>query len=204
MISHADSGDLWRWWKRNLPPWPSSPSPPSTSNHEKNIRQILIGEHPTVSPRSSSKLSRSSPSRRVWETVTAERSLRRPDNWTWCGLLDGIFQQKMNEVKSSEIWMIYNHQLIIGINIRSLFLINAIVIRSLSRVRLFAVPWTISRQIHLSPITSQSLLRFMSTESVMPSSHLIPCRPLLLLPSTFPSIRVFSNESVLRIRWPKY
>ena len=59
-------------------------------------------------------------------------------------------------------------------------------------------------RIPLSSIASRSLLRFMSTESVMPSTHLILCHPLLLLPSIFPSIRVFSNESVLRIRWPKY
>ena len=65
-------------------------------------------------------------------------------------------------------------------------------------------PWTTACQAFLSFIMSQSLLRFMSTESVMPSNHLILCRPLLLPSSIFPSIRVFSNESVLRIRWPKY
>ena len=65
-------------------------------------------------------------------------------------------------------------------------------------------PWTVARQASLSITNSQSLLELMSIESVMPSNHLILCRPLLLLPSMFPSIRVFSNESVLRIRWPKY
>ena len=74
----------------------------------------------------------------------------------------------------------------------------------LSHVRLFATPWTAARQTSLSITNSQSLLKLMSIESVMPSNHLILCRPLLLLPSTFPSIRVFSNESVLHIRWPKY
>ena len=65
-------------------------------------------------------------------------------------------------------------------------------------------PWTAARQVSLSFTISQGLLKLMSTESVMPSNHLILCRPLLLLPSVFPSIRVFSNESVLCIRWPKY
>ena len=77
-------------------------------------------------------------------------------------------------------------------------------VQSLSHVQLFATPWTSARQASLSIISSWSLLKFMPIESVMPSSHLILCRPLLLQPSVFPSIRVFSNESVLRIRWPKY
>ena len=65
-------------------------------------------------------------------------------------------------------------------------------------------PWTTARQASLSLTISQSLLKLMSFESVRPSNHLILCRPLLLLPAIFPSIRVFSNESVLCIRWPKY
>ena len=73
-----------------------------------------------------------------------------------------------------------------------------------SRVRLFATPWTAARQASLSITNSRSLLKLMSIESVMPSNHLILCRLLLLLSSIFPSIRVFSNESVLHIRWPKY
>ena len=77
-------------------------------------------------------------------------------------------------------------------------------VQSLSRVQLFATPWTAARQASLSITNSQSLLKLMSIKSVMPSNHLILCHPLLLLPSTFPSIRVFSNESVHRIRWPKY
>ena len=76
-------------------------------------------------------------------------------------------------------------------------------IQSLSRVWLFATPWIAARQASLSLTNSQSSLKLMSIESVMPSSHLILCRPLLLLPSIFPSIRVFSNESALHIRWPK-
>ena len=77
-------------------------------------------------------------------------------------------------------------------------------VQSLSRVRLFVTPWTAACQATLSITSSQSLPKPMSTESVMSSNHLIFCRPLLLLPSIFPSIRVFSNESALRIRWPKY
>ena len=77
-------------------------------------------------------------------------------------------------------------------------------VQSLSRVRLFVTPWTAARQASLFIANSRSLLRHMSIESVMPSNYLILCRPLLLLPSIFPSIRVFSNESVLLIRWPKY
>ena len=78
------------------------------------------------------------------------------------------------------------------------------VVQPLSCVRLFATLWTAVRQASLSFTISWSLLQFMSIESVMPSKHLILCRPLFLLPSSFPTVRVFSNESVLRIRWPKY
>ena len=78
-----------------------------------------------------------------------------------------------------------------------------VVAQSLSRVRLFVTPWTAGCQASLSFTVSQSLLRLTSIESVMPSNHLILYRPLLLLPSIFTSIRVFSNESVLHIMWPK-
>ena len=73
-----------------------------------------------------------------------------------------------------------------------------------SHVQVFATPWTAAYQASLSITNRQSLLKLMSIESVMPSNHLILRHPLLLLPSIFPSIRVFSNESVLHIRWPKY
>ena len=76
--------------------------------------------------------------------------------------------------------------------------------QSLSRVRLFATPWITARQASLSITNSRSSLRLMSIEWVMPSSHLILCRPVLLLPPIPPSITVFSNESTLRMRWPKY
>ena len=77
-------------------------------------------------------------------------------------------------------------------------------VQLLSCVQLFLTPWTAARQGSLSITNSQSLLKLMSIELVMPSNHLILCRPLLLLPSVFPRIRVFSSESAFRIRWPKY
>ena len=77
-------------------------------------------------------------------------------------------------------------------------------VQSLSRVQLFTTPWTTAYQASLSITNSLSLLKLLSIRSVMPSNHLILCWPLLLLPSIFPSISVFSNESVLCIRWPKY
>ena len=77
-------------------------------------------------------------------------------------------------------------------------------VQSLSHVRLFVTPWTAAHQASLSITNPQNLLKRMSIESVMPSNHLILCHPLLLLPSIFPSIGAFSNESVLHIRWPEY
>ena len=77
-------------------------------------------------------------------------------------------------------------------------------VQLLSRARLFVTPWTTACQASLSITSFRSLLKLMSIESVMLSNHLILCHPLLLLPSIFPSIRVFSNDSILHIRWPKY
>ena len=77
-------------------------------------------------------------------------------------------------------------------------------VQSLSGIQLFVTPWTAAHQDSLSITNSHSLVKLMSIESVMPSNYLILCRPLLLLLSMFPSIRVFSNEAALRIRWPKY
>ena len=77
-------------------------------------------------------------------------------------------------------------------------------VQSLSHVRLFVTPWIAAHQASLSIMNSQSLLKLLSIELVMPPNHLILCRPLLLLPSIFPSMRAFSNESVLHLRWPKY
>ena len=89
-------------------------------------------------------------------------------------------------------------------NLDSIYCIGFSSVQSLSRVRLFVTPWATACQASLSITNSRSLFKVMSFESVMPSNPLIFCHPLLLLPSIFPSIRVFSNESVLRIRWPKY
>ena len=83
-------------------------------------------------------------------------------------------------------------------------LFSSVQFSSLSCVRLFSTSWIAAHQASLFITNSQSLLKLMSIESVMPSNHLILCRPFLLSPSIFPSIRVFSNESILCIRWPKY
>ena len=85
-----------------------------------------------------------------------------------------------------------------------MFMLKFSSVQSLSRVQLFEIPWTAACQAFLSITNSQSLLKLMSIDSVMPSNHLILCHPLLLPPSIFPSIRIFSNESVLCIKWPKY
>ena len=96
-------------------------------------------------------------------------------------------------------WVIYN------ISVNNIYMMPLHQsVQSLSRVRLFATPWIAAFQASLSITDSRSSLRLMSIESVMPSSHLILCRPLLLLPPIPPSIRVFSNESTLRMRWPKH
>ena len=86
----------------------------------------------------------------------------------------------------------------------AIILITLSSLQSLSHVQLFVTPWTARCQASLSISNSQRLLKLMAITSVMPSNHRLLCRPLLLLPSIFPSIRDFSNESVLRIRWPKY
>ena len=93
-------------------------------------------------------------------------------------------------------WLSYLHNTVLGLCF--------VVVQSPSRVWLFTTPWTAACQASLSPTISQSLPKFLSIASVMPANHLILCGPLLLLPSIFPSIRVFSNESTVCIRWPKY
>ena len=95
-------------------------------------------------------------------------------------------------------------EIIVRTHIHIYLLIHIMVVQLLGHVQLFATPWTASHQASLPFTISQSLLKLMSIELVMPSNHLILCRPLVLLPSIFPSIRVFSNKSVLLIRWPKY
>ena len=111
---------------------------------------------------------------------------------------------KRREKRNASIWQIFYvgcvsitvNTLFVGLTFRS--------VQSLSRVQIFATPRTAARQASLTITNSWSLLKPMSIESVMPSNHLILCRPLLLLPSIFPSIRVLSNELALLIRWPKY
>ena len=106
-----------------------------------------------------------------------------------CLVLDVSFREKFQTIVSISILPIQ---------------FSSCSVQSLSRVRLFVTPWTAAHQASLSITNSQSLPNLMSIESVMPSSHLILCCPLLLLPPIPPSIRVFSNESTLHIRWPKY
>ena len=89
-----------------------------------------------------------------------------------------------------------------GLNI--IYAVCVFVVQLLSRAPFLATPWTVARQVSLSSTVSWSFLRFMSIESVMLSNHLILCHPLLLLPSIFPRIRVFSNELAFHIMWPKY
>ena len=107
----------------------------------------------------------------------------------------------MSHDNSASLWMSF---LETGSQFWKLFSGNWQSVQSLSRVQLFATPWTAIYQASLSITNSQSLLKRMSIKSVMPSNHLILCHPLLLPPPIFSSIRVFSNESVLHIRWPKY
>ena len=92
-------------------------------------------------------------------------------------------------------------RVLLGSRFRLLLLF--VVVQSLSHVQLFSTPWTAAHQASLPFFSSWSLFRFMSVEWVLPSNHLILCCPLLLLPSSFPSIRVFSHESASHVRWPK-
>ena len=107
-----------------------------------------------------------------------------------------------NNLEKGKSWKTQTFQLQILLQIT--VLLNICTAQSLSPVRLFLKPWTASHQASLFITNSRGLLKLMSIESVMPSNHLFLCRHLLLLPSIFPSIRVFSIESVFHIRWPKY
>ena len=118
-----------------------------------------------------------------------KQNQRRWNNYRITGISKGV--KKHVSVKTR-----------ILLNRKTVCLISSV--QFLSSVRLFATPWTAACQASLSITNSRSPPKPMSTESVMPSHHLILCCPLLLLPSIFPSIRVFSNESALCIRWPKY
>ena len=125
------------------------------------------------------------------------------DHWTTREALGVFFFSKDKAFLQSFIWQhIFIKHLVCSIWVSKLPQFSSV--QLLSRVWLFATPWSTARQASLSITNSQSSPKPMSIESVMPSSHLILCRPLLLLPPLPPSIRVFSNESSLRIRWPKY
>ena len=113
-----------------------------------------------------------------------------------CHFLRNCKQFRSMEVKSASFTCILKFDLLTQYSVDVLLLF--------SRVWFFVTPWTAARQTSLSFTTSRSLLKLMSIESVMPSKHLILCCPLLLLPSIFPSIRVFFSESALPIRWPEY
>ena len=115
----------------------------------------------------------------------------------------------MNPGVSAECWLKMVHSVLGMRFFRCLWKAElkwciSVSVQLLSHVRLFATPWTAACQASLSITNSWSLPKLMSIELVMPPNHLILCHPLLLLPSIFPSIRVFSNESALHIRWPKY
>ena len=107
------------------------------------------------------------------------------------------------KILASSPWSVINKVSFILLAARRWTTITVVVVQSLRRVWLFATPWTAACQASLSITNSRSPSKLMSIESVMPCNYLILCCPLLLLPSIFPSIRVFSNESALRIRWPE-
>ena len=120
-----------------------------------------------------------------------------PTDGLWASWIYGLLSDINLEIFSFLLLEIF-------LMILSLFLLLLRSVQSLSHVCLFAIPWTAVHQASLSITNSRSLLKLMSIELVMPSNHFILCHPLLLLPSIFPSIRVFSNKSILCIRWPKY
>ena len=130
----------------------------------------------------------------------------------WVGLIQyikGLNRRKKKNLKWKRILYVYLtvSKLDIGLQNHTLNTIGSPKSQFSSITQLvptLATPWTVACQASLSITNSRSLLKLMSIESVMPSNHLILCHPLLLMPSIFPSIRVFSNESVFRIRWPKY
>ena len=116
-------------------------------------------------------------------------------------------QQKflhLDFTKTISIWEDMSSSQGVSINVKNALFSCFTSVQLLSRVQLFATPWITAHQASLSITNSRSSLKLMCIESVMPSSHLILCRPLLLLPLIPPSIRVFSNESTLCMRWPKY
>ena len=118
-----------------------------------------------------------------------------------CNMLIILFYLSLNHSFPPPLFLKYFN---VNPRYQLMSIVHACVLSNLSRVRLSATPWTAARRASLSVTNSQNLLKLTSIEWVMPSKHLILCHPFLLPPSIFPSIRVFSNESALRIRWPKY
>ena len=118
------------------------------------------------------------------------------ETWVWSLGLEDSLEEEMATLSSTLVWKIPLTEEPGRLQFSS--------VQLLSRIWLFVTPWTTAHQASLSITSSQSSPKLMPIESVMPSNHLILCRPLLLPPSIFPSIRVFSNESALRIMWPKY
>ena len=139
----------------------------------------------------------------VWATMPSSRGSSRPGDRThvYCGscTAGGFFTAEPPGKPC-----VYVHEFYYRQKLHRSLLLYLSSVQLLSCVQLFATPWTAAHQASWSISNSRSSLKLMSIESVMPSNHLILCCSLLLLPSIFPSIRVFSNESVLRIRWPKY
>ena len=128
-------------------------------------------------------------------------------NWQWkdyAQLKTGLPQLRDAGKTLLCMYRIYSYKYLLCWELKEISLSVSQSVQSLSRVQLFVIPWIAARQASLSITNSRSSLKLMSIKSVMPSSHLILCRPLFLLPPIPPSIRVFSKESTLRMRWPKY
>ena len=137
-----------------------------------------------------------------WVAMPFSRGSSQPRDWTWVSRIAGRFFTIWATREAQESWS--------GLscpppgNLPDAGVKPVFVVQLLSSVQLFVTPWTAAYQASLFFTTFQSLLKLMSIELVVPSNHLILCRPLLLQPSIFPSIKAFSNESALHMRWPKY
>ena len=168
----------------------------SITNHQRNSNK----NHRGISHKVSKKWWSSRPTRDKWWRGCGEKgnSCTAGGNVNWCSHYG---EQYGGSSKKIKIELPYDPAIPL-VNIRTKWIVVAV--QLLSHVWLFATPRTAGRQVSLSFSISHSLLKLMSIELVMPSNHLILCRPLLLLHSLFLSIRVFSNESALRLRWPKY
>ena len=150
----------------------------------------------------------------LWHSPSKQTNEQNPLDLAFAGNYWGLGQTQPGpvslpppmgggEVYSHRLWVVPPQRLH-PTNSKTVRAGPPVVIQLLSRVWLFVIPWTAARQAPLSFTISLSLLKLMSIKSVMPSNHLILCRPLLLLPSVFPRVRIFSNESPFCIRWPKY